>query len=98
MAGTTSATFKDDVRRRINFYRALVALPADITFDATKSGKCQEAALMMARNGQLSHTPPPNWLYYTADGAAAAAALNLTTRRLRAGRDHRLDRRYGRRK
>ena len=37
--GTTSAVFKNDVLRRINFYRALVALPADIAFDATKSAK-----------------------------------------------------------
>jgi hypothetical protein len=77
VAGTTSAAFKDDVRRRINFYRALVALPADITFDATKSSKCQEAALMMARNNALSHTPPANWLSYTAAGAEAAGSSNL---------------------
>jgi hypothetical protein len=61
VAGTTSAAFKEDVRRRINFYRALSALPADITFDATKSAKDQEAALMFARNGQLSHEPPIDW-------------------------------------
>ena len=66
------------MRRRINFFRGLVALPADISFDAAKSAKCQQAALMMARNGRLSHNPPPNWVYYTADGAAAAAASNLT--------------------
>ena len=31
VAGTTSAAFKEDVRRRINFYRALCGLPGDIT-------------------------------------------------------------------
>jgi len=32
--GTTSAVFQDDIRRRINYYRALAGLPANITFDA----------------------------------------------------------------
>ena len=58
VAGTTEAAFKDDVRRRVNFYRALTGLPADIVFNDTKSAKCQEAALMMAANNALSHTPP----------------------------------------
>lgn len=31
--GTTSKVFQDDVRRRVNYYRAMCGLPADITFD-----------------------------------------------------------------
>lgn len=77
IAGTTSATFKDDVRRRVNFFRALCGLPADITFDATKSSKDQEAALMMTANNALDHAPPTNWISYTANGAEAAGASNL---------------------
>lgn len=77
VAGTTSAAFKEDVRRRINFYRALSALPADITLDATKNAKDQQAALMSAANGQLDHTPPPDWIYYTADASEAAGKSNL---------------------
>ena len=76
--GTTSAAFKDDVRRRINFYRALAALPADIVFDPVKSAKAQQAALMMSRNSALNHFPPNTWECYTADGAAAAGASNLS--------------------
>ena len=75
--GTTGATFKDDVRRRVNFYRALAGLPGDIVFDALKSSKDQEAALMMSANNALSHTPPNTWLAYTANGYAAAGASNL---------------------
>jgi hypothetical protein len=75
--GTTSAAFKDDVRRRINFYRALVGLPADIVFNDTKNSKCQEAALMMSANNQLSHTPLASWTFYTANGAEAAGQSNL---------------------
>ncbi len=77
VAGTTSATFKDDVRRRINFYRALVGQPADITFDATKSAKDQAAALIFAANNALSHTPPNTWTWYTADGYEAAGKSNI---------------------
>ncbi len=32
--GTTSAPFREHVRRRVNYYRALAGVPADITFDA----------------------------------------------------------------
>jgi hypothetical protein len=32
--GTTSAVFRQDIRRRVNYYRALAGLPANITFDA----------------------------------------------------------------
>lgn len=77
IAGTTGADFKEDVRRRINFFRALVGHSADITFNATKSAKAQEAALMMAANNSLSHTPPSNWSCYTANGYEAAGASNL---------------------
>jgi hypothetical protein len=77
VAGTTSAAFKEDVRRRINFYRALSGLPADIIFDATKSAKDQEAALMFSRNGKLSHQPPTNWIYYTQNAYDAADASNI---------------------
>lgn len=77
VAGTTSSTFKDDVQRRINFYRALVLVPADITFDATKSSNDQDAALMFSANNAISHTPPNTWTYYTATGATAANNSNI---------------------
>ncbi len=32
--GTTNADFREDIRRRVNYYRAMCGLPADITFDA----------------------------------------------------------------
>jgi len=48
VAGDTSAAFKNDVRRRINFYRAFVGQPGDITFNATKNVKDQKAALMFS--------------------------------------------------
>jgi uncharacterized protein YkwD len=75
--GATAAAFKEDVRRRVNYYRALSGLPADITFNAVNSSKCQEAALMMSANSALSHAPPSDWFCYTANGFAGAAASNL---------------------
>jgi hypothetical protein len=77
-AGTTSDVFKADVLRRVNFYRSLTGLPADITFDTTSSAKAQLAALMMAKNNALNHYPPTTWSCYTADGAMAAANSNLS--------------------
>jgi Cysteine-rich secretory protein family len=77
VAGTTGTAFKEDVQRRINFYRAMSGLPADITLDATKSAKCQEAALMFARNSSLSHYPPSSWLSYTGNGYEAAGKSNI---------------------
>ena len=77
VSGTTSATFKTDVQRRINFYRALVGLPADIVMNDTKSAKDQDAALMFSANNAISHFPPATWTYYTASGAEAAGNSNI---------------------
>jgi len=85
VAGTTTSVFKDDVLRRVNFYRALVGLPADIIFNDAKSAKCQQAALMMSANNALSHTPPSSWTFYTADGTEAAGKSNLYLGRYGAG-------------
>lgn len=78
LPGTVSAQLHEHTLRRINYYRALAGLNADITLDAAKNAKCQSAALMMARNGALSHFPPNTWLCYTVDGNEAAGASNLS--------------------
>ena len=76
--GTTAAAFKDAVRTRINWYRAMAGLPAAITFNDTYSAKSQQAALMMSANNTLSHTPSASWLLYTAEGSEAAGRSNLS--------------------
>lgn len=77
-AGDTSAAFKEAVRLRINFFRALVGVPAAITFNSTYSSEDQQAALMMSGNNTLQHTGiPTTWTYYTTAGATAAANSNL---------------------
>lgn len=75
--GDTSAAFKEAVLRRINWFRAMAGIPATITFNSVNNAKCQQAALLMARNDNLSHFPPPSWTCYTADGADAADSSNL---------------------
>ncbi len=77
IAGTTSAAFKNDVRRRVNFYRALAGLPSDITFDDLKSAKCQQAALMFSANESISHFPPVSWTHFSLAGSEAAGASNI---------------------
>ncbi len=83
LPGTTSAALKEDVLRRINFYRALAGLPADLTLNFEKSAKAQEAALIMARNGGLSHAPAlesPSWIgtEQFPSGVEASASSNLS--------------------
>jgi hypothetical protein len=77
-AGTTDAAFRDRVALRINYFRAMAGLPANIVFSDVNNAKNQQAALMMSANSNLSHHPPTNWICYTADGAEAAGNSNLS--------------------
>lgn len=76
--GTTTASFKAGVLRRINYFRAMAGVPDDITFTADYNNRAQRAALMMAANQQLNHEPPTTWRCYTATGDAAAGDSNLS--------------------
>lgn len=76
-AGDTTAAYKTAMTRMVNYYRAMSGLPGNVALNATFSAKAQQAALMMRANNSLSHTPPTNWLCYTADGAEAASRSNL---------------------
>jgi uncharacterized protein YkwD len=77
-AGDTSADFKSAILRRINWFRALAGVPAAVQLDASFNQQAQQAALMMAANQQLSHSPPSNWLCYSSAGGQAAGKSNLT--------------------
>lgn len=76
-AGDTTADYKAATLRRINWFRAMAGVPASVQLDDTFNAKAQQAALMMAANNQLSHTPPASWACYSAVGAEAAAKSNL---------------------
>jgi len=77
VAGTTSQAYADATLLRVNYYRAMVGLPGDVTLSNVWNGKCQEAALMMSANNSLSHTPPNTWTCYSAAGAEAAGKSNI---------------------
>lgn len=78
--GTTASAFKDDVRRRINWFRAMAEVPADIEFDTNKSAKAQAAALIMSENNALSHNPSNDFgvtACWSPAGQEAASRGNL---------------------
>ncbi|WP_374349286.1 CAP domain-containing protein [Chitinimonas sp.] len=76
-AGDTTADFKGAVQRRINWFRAMAGIPAAVSLDATFSANAQQAAMIMAANKSLSHTPPTTWLCYNSTGATAAGKSNI---------------------
>jgi uncharacterized protein YkwD len=75
--GTTSAAFRDAVLQRINYFRAMAGVPANVTFSDASNLKAQAAALMMSANGQLSHSPDTSWKCYTTEGATGAGSSDL---------------------
>ncbi|HSI53529.1 MAG TPA: CAP domain-containing protein [Ramlibacter sp.] len=77
-AGDSSAENKAAVLRRINWFRAMAGVPAAVQLDTTFNQKAQQAAMLMAANGALSHTPPVGWTCFNATASEAAAKSNLT--------------------
>jgi len=76
LLGQSSATSNRATLNSLNFVRSLAGL-APVKFSATMNRQAQAAALMMAANQSLSHTPPQSWLCYTLAGARAALRSNL---------------------
>ncbi len=75
--GDTSRQYKAAVRLRVNYFRAMAGVPADISLSPELNRMAQAAALMMSRNRAWNHSPPESWQCYSADGAAAAGKSNL---------------------
>ena len=74
--GTTSQAYRDSVLQRVNWYRRMAGL-GTVTENATFTQHNQQAAMMMAAERSLSHSPGTGWACYTADGATAAGKSNL---------------------
>lgn len=74
--GTLAQAVRDDVLARVNAIRALHRLPA-VSYSSADDEQATQAALMMAANGQLSHTPATTWKCYTAPGSTGAGTSNL---------------------
>lgn len=76
-AGTTSDAFRAAILQRINFFRAMAGVPANVVFSDEYNRKAQEATFMMSVNQQLNHAPPSSWRCYTEDGYQGASNSNL---------------------
>ena len=76
-AGSTGQRFREAILRRINYFRAMAGVPADVTFSDDYNRKAQAAALMMSANRRLSHSPTQDWQCYSQDGADGAGNSNL---------------------
>jgi uncharacterized protein YkwD len=74
--GTESAASTAATLDSVNAMRSLVGA-APVTLDATLNRKALAAALMMRAQGDLSHSPGPEWRCWSADGAEAAGSSNL---------------------
>lgn len=75
-AGTTSPAFRASVLQRVNWYRRMAGLDT-VTESAAFSVDNQAAAIMMAAEGALSHSPSGAWACHTANGATASGKSNL---------------------
>ncbi|MCC6493260.1 MAG: CAP domain-containing protein [Pirellulales bacterium] len=76
-AGTTSPAYQQAELDRINYFRAMAGVPAEVSLNAQWSAMDQQAALMMSANTDIDHSPPATWMCYTSDGALAASKSNL---------------------
>ena len=74
--GVLADSVRADVLARLNAIRALHRLPA-VTYSSADDEQATQAALMMAANGQLTHTPPADWKCYTDTGSTGAGTSNL---------------------
>ena len=75
--GKVSPEFLRATLRRINYFRAMSGLPGDVTFDLANNARCQQAALMMAAERVVSHSPSRFWKFYSRDAALAASHSDL---------------------
>ena len=76
--GQLSARLHQDVIMRVNYFRAMAGLNANIELSDDLNMMAQEAALMMSYENTLSHYPDKSWRYYSESGATAARNSNLS--------------------
>jgi hypothetical protein len=75
--GTTTAAFKTAVLNRINYFRSMAGVDNITALKDEYNAKAQQAALMSSANIGVSHNPPANWIFRTADAVEACASSNL---------------------
>ena len=75
--GVTTQAFRDSVLLRLNYFRKMAGIPPVTDFNGAYNTQDQAAALMMAANHSLNHTPPSSWTCYTTTGYAGSSSSNL---------------------
>lgn len=75
-AGDTSAAYQEATLTAVNYVRGLAGQPA-VTMSGAAHGDAQAAALIMAANNSLSHSPPADWACWSPQGAGGANRSNL---------------------
>lgn len=76
-AGDTSILFKTDVLTRVQWFRAMAGVSPTIRLDLESSRLAQDAALVMAAAGDLSHEPDGSWPCYSENAYTGASRSNL---------------------
>jgi hypothetical protein len=77
IAGTTDRLFQEDILYRVQWFRAMAGVSPRVTLNQESSRLAQEAALVMAAAGDLSHEPDSDWPCYTQDAHEGASQSNL---------------------
>ncbi len=79
LAGDTSDLFKEAVLLRINYYRAMAGISADVVLEDDLNEIAQLTAIIMGGNDDISHTPVLDGFtnYITAVGNTGAGDSNL---------------------
>lgn len=76
LPGSTASVTNQATLSSLNYVRSLAGL-APVTFSWKMNASAQRAALIMAANEKLSHTPSSNWRCWSSTGAKTAAKSNL---------------------
>ena len=75
--GTTTVEYQNAVLTRINFFRAMAGVPADVVFNPEFSAKAARAAAIVSANAVVTHAPNESLSCYTPEGREAAESSNL---------------------
>ena len=77
-AGSVSELAHQRLVQRLNYVRRLAGLPDQCELRTEFNKLCQEAALIMHANNNLSHYPPKDWKCYSDNGAKGAGNSNIS--------------------
>ena len=77
--GETTSAYKENVQRRVNYYRAMANVPANIVFTSDQNARAQAAALATSANGVINHSLDQNSdLCYSQNAQQGAQNGNLS--------------------